>query len=70
MPFSNLFLVGGQTNFGNRIQTFLTSYCKYNNCNMYIALEVKLQIGTNDLDVEPYTNKLKNTLQSFNEKIL
>ena len=61
MPFSNLFLVGGQTNFGNRIQIFLTYYYKSNNSNMYIALEVKLQIGTNDLDVEPYTNKLKNT---------
>ena len=32
---------------------------------MYIALEVKLQIGTNDLDVEPYTNKLKNTLTNL-----
>ena len=30
---------------------------------MYIALEVKLQIGTNYLDVETYTNKLENTYQ-------
>jgi hypothetical protein len=30
--------------------------------NMYIALKVKLQIGTNDLDIETYTKKLENKL--------